>query len=155
MLAVYSKRSCDGIDLPKHTLDVTVNGELTSSQSTNHEETSRKTAEAATKTKLLRDLDESAGGALTWETLGLVDLAEHSIGGLRDDSGGETGDQAGAKVDSGVHGVGRSGLVDKVLVDGFGDLFVDNELGHCVWDSVGGVISILCSMRRAVGIPTA
>lgn len=52
--------------LTKSLLDVTVNGELTSSKTTDHEQTRGKTSERATKTELARNLDETGGGALAW-----------------------------------------------------------------------------------------
>ena len=117
-----------------HLLDVTVDGELTGGQSTNHEQTGADTRVGATDTELLGDLDETAGGALTRESLGLVDLGKHGVGGLGDDGGGETGNETGTEVDGGV-GAGRgSGLVDVVGVDGLSDLLVDDELGHGVRD---------------------
>lgn len=122
--------------LQSYLLDVTVDGELTGGQSTNHEETGTDTGERATETKLLGDLDETAGGALTRKSLGLVDLGKHGVGGLGDDGGGETGNETGTEVDGGV-GAGRgSGLVDVVGVDGLSDLLVDDELGHGVGDPV-------------------
>lgn len=84
-----------------------------------------------TKTKLLGDLDQTGSGALTRHTLGLVDLGEHGVGGLRDDGGGETGNETRAKVDGGLHTGGGSALVN-ALVDGLGDLLVNDELGHGV-----------------------
>lgn len=90
-----------GTDIPTY-LDVTVDGELTSSQSTNHEETSTNTGVAATETKLFGDLEESAGGAFTRETLGLVDLGKHGISRLRNNGGSETSDQTRAQVDNGL-----------------------------------------------------
>jgi len=52
---------------------------LTSSDGANHEETSRKTTEGSTDTELTGDLEETAGGRLTWKTLGLVDLGKHGV----------------------------------------------------------------------------
>ena len=121
------------MDVP---LDFTVDGELTVGQSTNHEKTSTNTAVRATETKLLGDLDETAGGALSWETLGLVDLGKHGVGGLRDERGRETGNETGAEVDGGVHAARDGVLVDDVLVDVLGDLLVHHELGHGVGDPV-------------------
>lgn len=122
--------------LQSYLLDVTVDGELTGGQSTNHEETGTDTGERATETELLGDLDETAGGTLTRKSLGLVDLGKHGVGGLGDDGGGETGNETGTEVDGGV-GAGRgSGLVDVVGVDGLSDLLVDDELGHGVGDPV-------------------
>jgi len=113
-------------------LDVTVDGELTGGQSTNHEKTGAETSIAATDTKLLTDLDQSAGGSLTRETLGLVDLGKHGVSGLRDNGGGETSDETRSQVDSGLCSIRGSVLVDNGLVDCFGSLLVDNELGHGV-----------------------
>jgi hypothetical protein len=39
---------------------------------------------------------------LTWETLGLVDLGQEGVGGLRDNGGGHTSDQTGCKVERSV-----------------------------------------------------
>lgn len=114
-------------------LDVTVDGELTSGQSTNHEQTSTNTTVATTETEFLGDLDQSASGALTGETLGLVDLGQHSIGGLRDNGGSETGNQTRTQVDDSLGSIRGSVLVDR-SVDGLGDLLVDDELGHGVRD---------------------
>jgi hypothetical protein len=86
-----------------------------------------------TKTKLLGDLDQTGSGALTGCALGLVDLGEHGVGGLRNESGSETGDETGTKVDGGLGTRGGSGFVD-ALVDGLGDLLVNDELGHGVGD---------------------
>ncbi len=106
---------------------------MTSGQSTNHEETSTNTGIAATETQLLCDLDQTASCALTRETLCLVDLGQHSIGRLGDEGSSETGDQTRSQVDDGLGTVGSSVLVN-VSVDGLGNLLVDDELGHGVWD---------------------
>lgn len=116
-------------------LDVTVDGELTGGQSTNHEETGTDTAVRSTETELLGDLDETAGGSLSGQTLGLVDLGKHGVRRLGDDGGGETGNETGAQVVDGLHGVGGLGLVDN-SVDGLVDLLEDDELGHGVGDPV-------------------
>jgi hypothetical protein len=55
---------------------------LLTSQGTNHEKTSTDSSVRSLKTKLLGDLDQTAGGSLSGETLGLVDLAQHGVGGL-------------------------------------------------------------------------
>lgn len=115
-------------------LDVTVDGELTGSKGTDHEETGTDTTVRALDTELLGDLDETAGGALTGSTLGLVDLGKHGVGGLGDKGGGETGDETGTEVDGGVHAARGGGLVNVVGVDVLGDLLVDDELGHGVGD---------------------
>lgn len=117
----------------KSLLQVTVDGELTGSEGTDHEETSTNTAEGATETKLLGDLDQTRGGALTGETLGLVDLGKHGIGGLRDDGGSETGNETGAQVDGGLETV-REGLLGPVAESSLRNLLEDDELGHGVRD---------------------
>jgi hypothetical protein len=117
--------------LTERLLDVAVDGELTSGQGSNHEETSTETGEAALETELLGNLDQTAGGTFSGQTLCLVDLGEHSVGGLRDDSGSETGDDTGAQVVDGLHAVGGLALVDD-RVDGLVDLLEDGELGHGV-----------------------
>lgn len=86
-----------------------------------------------TKTKLLGNLDQTGSGALTRCALGLVDLGQHGVGGLRNESGSETGNETGTKVDAGLHTRGGGGLVD-ALVDGLGNLLVNDELGHGVGD---------------------
>lgn len=114
-------------------LDVAVDGELTGSEGTDHEETGTNTAVRTTETELLGDLDQTAGGSLSGKALGLVDLREHSVGGLRDKSGGETGNKTRSEVDGGLHTRGKSVLVDTV-VDGLSDLLEHDELGHGVRD---------------------
>jgi hypothetical protein len=123
-------------------LDVTVDGELTSGQGTDHEETGTDTAVRALEAELLGNLDETAGSALTRKSLGLVDLGKHGVGGLGNESGGETGDETGTEVDGGVHATRGGGLVNVVGVDGLGDLLVDDELGHGVGDPVDLSVSI-------------
>lgn len=113
------------------TLDVTVDGELTGSDGTNHEETSTNTGEAALETKLLGDLDQTAGGALTGETLGLVDLGKHGVGGLGDDGSSETSKETSTKVDTSLTTVGEGVLVDN-SEDGLRELLESDELGHGV-----------------------
>jgi hypothetical protein len=108
-----------------------VDGELTGSQGSDHEETSADTRVGSTETELLGDLDQTGGGSLSGQTLGLVDLRKHGVGGLGDDGGGETGNETGGQVVDGLHGVGGLGLVDD-LVDGLVDLLEDDELGHGV-----------------------
>lgn len=96
-----------------------------------HEQTSTNTGVRAAEAELLGDLDQTGGGTLTRGALGLVDLGEHGVGGLGDDGGSETSNQTGAKVDGSLSGVGQGALVN-ALVDGLGDLLVDDELGHGV-----------------------
>ena len=94
---------------------------------------STNTSVATAEAKLLTDLSETGDGTLTRSARGLVDLGKHSVGGLRDNGGGETGDQTGAKVDGGLGAVGESVLVE-VAVDSLRDLLEDDELGHGVGD---------------------
>ena len=117
----------------KSLLDVAVNSKLTGSKGTDHEETGTDTAVRATETELLGDLDQTAGGALTGLTLGLVDLGQHGVSRLGDDGGGETGDETGTEVVDGLHAVGGLALVDDG-VDGLVDLLEDDELGAGVRD---------------------
>lgn len=106
---------------------------MTGGKSTNHEETSTNTGIATSEAQLFGDLDQSAGGALTRKTLGLVDLGEHSVGGLRHKSRGETSNQTRAQVDHSLGSI-RSGVLVNSAVDSFGNLLVDDELGHGVWN---------------------
>jgi len=108
-----------------------VDGELTSSKSTNHEETSANARVRATETELLADLDKARDSALTGETLGLVDLGEHSVGRLGDNGGSETSNQTRAQADDGLGAIGQRVLVNK-SVDSLSDLLVDDELGNGV-----------------------
>lgn len=133
------------IGFKSYLLNVTVDGELTGGQGTDHEETGTDTTVRALDTELLGDLDETAGGALTGSGNGLVDLGKHGVGGLGNDGGGETGNETGTKVDGGVHAGRGSGLVNEVGVDGLGDLLVDDELGHGVGDPVN------CKLLARVG----
>ena len=137
-----------------HLLDAAVQTELASSKSTNHEQTSANTGVRAAETKLLGDLDEAAGGALTGKTLGLVDLGEHGVGRLRDNGGGETSNETGAEVDGGLGAAGSLAFVD-VSVRGLVDLLEDDELGHGVRDPVK-MISTTGSGRQTQKLePTA
>jgi hypothetical protein len=115
------------------TIELTVDGELTSSDGADQEETGTKTAEAALETEILSDLDETGGSSFAGQTLGLVDLAQHGIGGLRDDGSGKTSDETGSKVDTSLGAITDGVLVD-LAVDGFGDLFEHDEFGHGVRD---------------------
>lgn len=128
-----------------------VNGELEGSQGADHEETGTDTSVGSTETKFLADLDQTAGGALTGQALGLVDLGKHGVGWLGDDGGGETGDQTGAQVDTGLGGVGQV-LLGEGPEGSLGDLLEDDELGHGVGNPVAGVsmdgfVTSTCQMR--------
>jgi hypothetical protein len=120
----------------KSLLDVTVDGELTGSKTTNHEQTSRQTSERTTDTKLSTNLDETAEHTLTRETLGLVDLGQHSISGLGDNGSSETSKETRAEIDTGLGTVGQRGLAAEAVVDGLGELLESNELGHGVGDPI-------------------
>lgn len=114
-------------------LQVTVDGELTGGDETDHGKTGTNTGVGSLKTELLGDLDETGGGSLSWCTLGLVDLGKHGVGWLGDNGSGETGHQTGTEVDTGLGSVGELGLVD-VVVDDLNALLEDDELGHGVWN---------------------
>jgi hypothetical protein len=129
-------------------LDVTVDGELTSGQGADHEETGTDSTVRALKTKLLGDLDQTAGGALTGKGLGLVDLGKHGVGGLGHKGGGETSNETGTKVDGGVHATRGGGLVNQVGVDVLGNLLVDDELGHGVGDP--GILLVSAAHKSGV-----
>lgn len=113
-------------------LDITVDGKLTGGQSTNHEESGTDTTVATAQTKLLGDLDQSAGCALTGKTLCLVDLGQHGIGGLGNDCGSETSDKTRSQVDNSLCSIRSSVLIDGIFVDSFDDLLKDHKLGHGV-----------------------
>jgi hypothetical protein len=100
---------------------------------TNHDETSTNTSIRATETELAGNLDQTAGGALSWQTLGLVDLAQHGVSRLGDEGGGETGNETRSQIDGGSH-AGGDGILVELLVGELGDLLVDDELGHGVWN---------------------
>jgi len=111
---------------PQRFLDVAIDGELTSSESSDHEETGTDTRVGSADTELLGDLDQTRGRSLSGQTLALIDLGQHGVGGLGDDGGGETGDETRGQVVDGLHAVGGLGLVDD-LVDGLVDLLDDND----------------------------
>ena len=126
-------------------LTITVDGELSSGQGSDHEQTGANAGVRATEAELLGNLDQAGGGSLSRCALGLVDLREHGVGWLGDEGGGETGDETGSEVDTGLGAVGEGGAVDG-LVDGLNDLLVHDELGHGVWDPVGSLVSGLWEM---------
>src|ERR1700694_4048315 len=103
----------------KRLLDITINGELTSCQSSathvsfekkeadgpdlpNHEQTSTDTSIATAEAKLLGNLDQTASSALSRQTFGLVNLAQHGISRLRYNGCGKTGNKTRAKIDGGL-----------------------------------------------------
>jgi hypothetical protein len=114
-------------------LKVAIYGKLAGSESSDHEETGTDTRVRSTDTELLTDLDETRDSSLTGETLGLVDLGEHGIGGLRDNGGSETGHQTRAKVGNSLHTIGHV-LLGELVEDSLRDLLEDDELGHGVRD---------------------
>ena len=122
----------------QHLLDIAIDSELPSGERAHHEQPCPNARITAPQTQLFRDLDQTAGGPLSRQALGLVDLAEHRVGGLGDDGGGEASHETGAQVDHRLHAVRGLGFVD-ALVNGLGDLFVDDEFGHGVGDPVKGV----------------
>ena len=121
---------------PNNPLNIAINRKLPRRQRPHHKQPGRQSPKRPSQPQLFRDLHQPARRALARQALGLVDFAEHGVGGLGDDCGGEAGDEARAEVDGGVHGVGGGGFVDEVGVDALGDFFVDDEFGHGVGDSV-------------------
>lgn len=63
---------------------LTVDHELTGGQGTDHDETGTQTSEETLDAQLTGHLDQSRSGTLSGLTLGLVDLGEQGVGGLRD-----------------------------------------------------------------------
>lgn len=130
----------------EHLLDVTVDQELASSKGTDHDKTSGHTGEETGNTELTSHLDEPRGGRLAGGALGLVDLRQEGVGGLRDNGGGQTSDKTGSKVKTSELSTSKrvlglaSGLED--LLDG--DL-VDGELGH-------GIRNLLEEDRAETGV---
>ena len=113
---------------------------MTGGETTNHEQPCGQTGEAAAETKLAGDLDQSAQSTLTRCTLGLVDFREHSVGGLRNDGGTETGEKTRTKVDTSLGAVRELRLVG-VAEDDFGNLLEGSKLCHGVGNSVHDVLS--------------
>lgn len=124
-----------GARLTKSLLDVTIYGKLTSSQPTNHEQTSRETGEGAAEAKFTSNLHETRYRALTREALGLVDFRQHGISGLGNDGSGEASEETGSQVDGRLAAAGQLGLV-KLGKDGLGNLLKCDKLGHGVGNPV-------------------
>jgi len=120
--------------LTKSLLDITIDGELSSSQTTNHEQTGRQTSERTAETQFASDLDQARNSALTRKTLGLVDLGEHGVGRLRDNGSSETSKKTRAKVYRGNSAGGQCGLVTHGSKDSFRELFECEEFGDGVGD---------------------
>jgi len=59
---------------PKNTLDLSKDGELPRSESSNHEQTSIESGEQPPDTELTAHLDETSSGGLPRKRLGLVNL---------------------------------------------------------------------------------
>lgn len=91
-----------------------------------HDETGAHAAEETPGAELAGDLDKTAGGGLTRESLGLVDLAQKSVSRLGDESSGETGEDTGAKVETGD---GTGGELALVLAGSL-DCVLENDLVH-------------------------
>ena len=103
---------------------------MTGGKGTNHDQTRAHTGKETLGTELAGHLDETAGGRLTGGALGLVDLGQEGVGGLRDDGGGHTGDETTSQV-----GLGH--LAGSELVLGLAhrreDLFVRDFKAGCQW----------------------
>ena len=143
----------DTVSGTKSLLDVTVDGELTSSKTTNHEQTSRKTSEGTTEAELTSNLDETGDDALTRKTLGLVDLGKHSVSGLGDNGSSETSHKTRSQVDTSLSGVGELRLVEEGE-SSLRNLLESNELGDGVGDPVNSVLASPCCYfwRHARGV---
>lgn len=61
-------RDLDTTDGTESLLEITVDGELTGSEGTDHEETGTETGEGSLQSELLGDLDETGSGSLSWST---------------------------------------------------------------------------------------
>jgi hypothetical protein len=131
--------------LTKSLLDITIDSELSSSQTANHEQSRRQTGERSTKTQFTSNLDEARNRALTRHTLSLVDLREHGISGLRNDRSSETSKETRAEVYACDCAGAQSGLVAHGCEDGFGELFESEEFGDGVGDPVCLVSLVSCS----------
>lgn len=129
----------------KSLLDVTVDSELTSSDTTNHNQTGGETGEGATNAELTGNLHEAGNGTLTSGGLGLVDLGQHGVSGLGDNGSGETGEKTRSKVDTGLGSVGHLRLVE-LGEDHLRELLEGDELGHSVGDpGIDVNIGFLCT----------
>lgn len=117
----------------KGLLDVTVDSELTSGDTTNHDQTGGETSEGTTEAELTGNLDEAGNGTLTGGGLGLVDLGQHGVSGLGDNGSSETGEKTRSKVDTGLASVGHLRLV-KLGEDHLRELLEGDELGDSVGD---------------------
>ena len=94
---------------------ITIDCKLSCRQSSHHEQTCANTSVRPADTEFLGDLEQAAGGSLSGKTLSLVDLAEHGVGGLGDNSGSKTSHETGAQVDDGLSAGGDGGLVDTTV----------------------------------------
>lgn len=83
---------------------------LTSGKGTDHDQPGAHTGEETLGAELASHGYETRGGRLSGRALGLVDLGEEGVGGLRNDGGGHTGDETGTEVDTGG-GTTREGLL--------------------------------------------
>lgn len=136
----------------KATRALTVDGELSGSQTTNHDKTGTDASVTAAEAEVLGDLDETGGVALARGTLGLVDLAEHSVGRLGDDGGGETGNQTSGKVNTGLGAI-REVLAVHRVEDRLGGTLEHDKLGHGVGDPAGELVSHQGRMRQKEATP--
>jgi hypothetical protein len=123
----------------KSLLDVTIDGELTSGDTTNHDKTSGETSESTTEAELTSDLDETGNSSLTCGSLSLVDLGQHGVSRLGDDGSGETGKETSPKVDTGLSTVGHLRFVE-LSEDQLRELLESDELGHGVGDPINMLI---------------
>lgn len=123
------------LSLTKRFLDIAVDGELARRQSPYHEQPSANTSVATAQPELTSNLDQSARGSFSWKAFGFVDLTEHGVRRLGDESSGKACHQAGSQVDECLHPAGSLAFID-ALVNGFRYLFVNDEFGHGIRYSV-------------------
>lgn len=119
-----------------HTHDDVEDTELSSGKGTDHDPSGSESDSAeSVHTFLSSDVLETGEHTSVTTGSGLVDLGEEGIGGVRDGGGDDTGNNSGLEGDDDVLSTGELiGSDASSLVDGFGGLTLDNELGHGVRD---------------------
>jgi len=113
-------------------LDVTVDGELESSEGTDHDDTGTQAQEESLDPELTSQTNEAGHNGSS--ARGLVDLGEEGISGLGDNGGGNTGNETRSQVDTGQGGIRQVLLGSSGGEDGLGSTLENDELGHGVGD---------------------
>ena len=88
---------------PQHLLDIPINRKLPRRERAHHEQPGPDARITAPEPQLSPNLDQPARGPFSGQAFRLVDLAEHRVGGLGDDGGGEAGHEAGAQIYDRLH----------------------------------------------------